>query len=180
MALCEECKVREATVLYVEIVDGVKVVKHLCDVCAEKASLGLPRKKKKKKVEPIFNIKPSTIKGMFQRSYEEKKNLHCKHCGMTWEYFKRAGKFGCAYCYESFFENLQGYLRKLHGTYEYRGRAYRKAGIKTESIIEEKLLLEKELRQAVENEDFEKAAKIRDKIKELNEKITQNKSSDSH
>lgn len=172
MALCEECKMREATVLYVEIVDGVKAVRHLCDVCAEKLSLGLPQEKRgQKKSDALFNIKPSSIKGIFQREYKEKTHLHCKHCGMTWEYFKKTGKFGCAYCYEAFFENLKGYLKKIHRTYEYRGKPYKKTGINVENIIEEKLVLEKELKQAIETEDFERAAKLRDRIKELNEKI---------
>ena len=179
MALCEECKVREATVLYIEIVDGTKVVKHLCEICAEKLSLGLPKEEKKKKTDKLFNIKPSSIKEMFSSPVEEKKNLQCQHCHMTWEYFKKTGKFGCAYCYEAFYENLKGYLKRIHGTYVYHGRPYRRKSVPVENIIEEKLSLERELKEAVESEDFERAAKLRDRIKELNEKIVKQESGKS-
>ena len=48
-----------------------------------------------------------------------------------------------------------------------------------ENIIEEKLSLERELQEAVESEDFERAAKLRDRIKELNEKIVKQESGKS-
>jgi protein arginine kinase activator len=65
----------------------------------------------------------------------------CETCGLTYREFKESGRLGCTKCYESFREQLSPLLRRIHGS--------------------------KELAVAIDREEFEKAAELRDKLKDL-------------
>lgn len=96
----------------------------------------------------------------------EPREANCEICGMSFEDFRRTGKMGCNNCYNNYGERLKPVLKRLHGNYEHKG----KAPARISKILEASRELErlKELLgKAVQDEEYEKAAEIRDKIKEM-------------
>ncbi len=90
----------------------------------------------------------------------------CARCGSTLAEFRETGRVGCADCYEALGEPLRELVRRLHGSAHHTGKAYQAPGAvapgPTEGISE----LKERLRQAVEREQFELAAALRDRLKD--------------
>lgn len=151
--LCEKCKSREATTHYMETVNGVKKEIHLCNECA--------------KQEGFDNLGfsfPSIFSGLFKDDYfaplkEEKK---CPTCNMTLSEFSRTGKVGCPDCYTTFENEFRPILLKMQKGDRHKGEQPKSKPKKAVTID----TLKAELKEAVKQEDFEKAAVLRDKIKE--------------
>ena len=97
--------------------------------------------------------------------------LSCESCGLTFEEFARQGRFGCGECYKAFRQRLEMIMRKIHGASLHRGRAPISEVVPVEGDgaipVKEEERLEAELKKAVEAEDFERAAEIRDKLKTI-------------
>jgi protein arginine kinase activator len=167
--LCEDCNKLEADTQFVEIIDGRKVVRNLCSKCAERRAMGLG---KGKVDEPLIKIKPPQ-KEKIEEEIKEKEGLVCPGCGMTYEEFKKVAKFGCAKCYDAFETNLLKIFKEIHGSNTYRGRPYKRDS-ESAGLVKRKRELEKALEIAIKNENFEDAAKIRDELKELQEKLKWN------
>ncbi len=161
--LCERCKIREAQVTFVEVIGGTKKVLHLCSICAEKLSLGVPEEKGK--LSQDFHQPEETRPSEPEGKGEE---LICKNCGMSFSDFQKTGRLGCAECYNAFGEKLREFLEEIHGSAEYRGRSY--AVSKEESRRFQKAReLQLKLKKAIEEENFEEAARIRDELKKIKE-----------
>jgi protein arginine kinase activator len=97
----------------------------------------------------------------------------CEHCGITWAEFRQHGLFGCEHDYDLFEKDLTPLLQRAHeSATHHTGKVPTRAGAaagpglpkKRKSIDLSKL--KKELQRAVENEDYERAAQLRDAIKE--------------
>lgn len=105
----------------------------------------------------------------------QSQELKCPSCGRTFSEFKKAGKFGCANCYASFGSKVEPILRRVHaGNTKHTGRIPKRSG----KYIQQKQLIsshKEELKQLIEEEEFEKAAVLRDKIRELEKENQQNK-----
>ena len=180
--LCQNCGKREANVRYTQIINGVKKEFRLCSECAQE--LGMDS------VEiPDFPINFKTFIGNFFNDYVENEYMptlsdsiiKCKKCGMTYNDFIKTGMFGCDECYETFEGPINSLLKSLHGTTKHIGRKPKKIGdasetksVKKDSKIKEKdekidkeKELQKQLEQAIKDERYEDAAKIRDEIKKL-------------
>mgnify|MGYP000152990068 FL=1 len=172
--LCELCHMRPATVHFTNIVNNQKVEMHICEQCAnEKAQFGF--------VFPSFS---TSLNGLitellgfdidsgnspkFQNQYLETltRRKQCEKCGMTMEEFLKVGKVGCSNCYTAFEEKLNPLIRRLQGSVKHNGKVpdnvARKASV-NKKIEELKELLNK----AIEREEYEKAAELRDQIKSL-------------
>ena len=94
--------------------------------------------------------------------------LRCAACGSTLRDFRESGRLGCAQCYESFETHLRDLLRRLHGSSQHVGERYGPpAGAGSADPRLQLLDLKEQLRRAVENENFELAAELRDRIKVL-------------
>ncbi len=166
--LCQDCNQNESTVHLTQIVNNKKLVLNLCKDCAEKRGFHSPVEAKAfplaELVTGMVGPKASTTKGG-RRSTKVKK---CPACGMTFADFGKSGRLGCGKCYQTFHLELTDLLRKIHGSPKHRGKGMI---IETEQIkpLKEETRLREELKQAVENEEFEKAASLRDQIKSLTE-----------
>ena len=150
---CQKCKKRKAEVEFVEIVEGEKKVKKLCKVCAQEEATGISS-------SPIIPVK--------KREKEiGEENKICPNCGLSlFEFFKKT-KVGCEYCYDAFGNSITKLIQKIHGTVLHRGKKYvPKYRITREFKMR---LLERALKDAVEREEFERAAKLRDMLKNLKE-----------
>jgi protein arginine kinase activator len=81
--------------------------------------------------------------------------------------FRATGRWGCARCYTTFEAGMRDLLRRVHGSAKHVGKAYRPP--KTEMMERSAQLgeLRERLRRAIESEQFELAADLRDRIKVL-------------
>ena len=173
--LCQNCGKNEVSFHYTQIVNGVKKEIALCDEC--KSKLGL--------VSLDFNM-PIDFSSFLGEFFEDEdmlqafnpiEKLKCNNCGLTFDNFVKDGKFGCSNCYSVFEEKIDSILKNLHGSSIHTGRKGKlitggnnlkeeneKEIIKPEDNITK---LKRDLKQAIKEEKYEEAAKIRDEIKKI-------------
>ena len=163
---CQDCGDRESQVHFTKIINNEKVDLKLCKECAAKRGFH----------SPLDNIPfplANFLAEMMGEQAQDKgtrsiktPDLVCPECGLTFDEFSSQGRFGCGQCYQTFRDRLQGLLRKIHGSSLHRGNLPPLLSDEGDAIKEQERL-EDELRRAIEAEDFERAADLRDKIKSL-------------
>jgi protein arginine kinase activator len=154
------CGTREATVRYAEVVDGTSTTWHLCEECAgERGVAGT--------LSPLAGPLVSILMGLLEGSVGEGKSAaapSCPKCGLTYEEFRRSGRLGCATCYEAFRRELKPLLRRIHGSAEHSGSM--PSAVEGDYRLRRDLArLKAELAAAVGDEDYERAAELRDAIR---------------
>lgn len=164
--LCQRCGEKEATIHLTKIVNGKKTEVHLCEDCAKKTehlNLASDPFSFQNLLADILNPNVASISS-------EKEELKCKNCGMTYKEFTENGLFGCSECYEQFSDKIERLTKRIHGSTEHVGKVPKRRGgkLRKEKEIEE---LRTEMQKAVERENFEKAAELRDKIHELEDQL---------
>ncbi|MBR4296480.1 MAG: UvrB/UvrC motif-containing protein [Clostridia bacterium] len=172
--LCEKCKKNNASVFYEENINGKGRSYALCQTCAEelKKSGELPSENLFESFgfsSPITQLHDSLFGSLFSLG-EQSMHLNapksCSACGSTLRDLQKNGKAGCGECYKTFSSELEPTIRSIHGNARHTGRvpeAYREKHARYNEIK----MLRQELKDAISKEDFEKAATLRDKIKEL-------------
>ncbi len=158
--LCQKCKKHTATVHLTEIVNNEKREKHLCEQCA--AQEGITSGKVQ---EPINQLVAKFV--LAQSEARELSQLTCPECGMTFLQFRNGGLLGCPNDYDVFRDALTGLLEKAHeGRLQHVGKI--PGGRENKHKRQHELMtLRRELQDAVDLEDYERAAMLRDKIKEV-------------
>ena len=161
--LCQNCNKEQASVHYKQVVNGAITEFHLCAHCAEEKGYG-----------EIFNIAPSNLgfgldsllSHMMGGRDSRRGTDSCPLCGATADDISRQGRVGCARCYEQFADMLIPYIRRIHGNTSHTGRIPESA---TDELKVKRQLdsLRGELQKAIELQEFERAAGLRDEIKEL-------------
>lgn len=168
--LCEYCGRREATVQYIQIINGNRQELHLCSKCG--SELGVDD----------FNM-PIDLSNFFGEIFGDynipllntEKKLVCENCRTSFDEFLNTGKMGCANCYKTFEKKLIPILKRLQGGTEYLGDSNRDTTIGKLSLKEENkgkdqiTILEEKLKKCIKDENYEEAAKFRDKIKAIKE-----------
>lgn len=161
--LCEDCGKKAASVHVTQIVNNKKTVLNLCLDCAKKHGF-------ENGLSPGSFTLSNFLAGIIQESEAESTKpvpkLKCPGCGLSYEEFRQGGRLGCNRCYETFFDNLKDLLRRIHGSNEHVGKVPRPAQEKFMTRKELKRL-QLEMKRAVEREEFEKAAHLRDQIRKL-------------
>ena len=165
--LCEKCKKNTATVCVTTIINGDKTVKNLCPECAEQEghlNMTIP-------FDQDFswqNLWP-TIFSLGQGDLPRgKSNQSCPYCHLSFQEFAKGGRLGCSHCYETFQSSLASILSRVQGSEQHTGKfPKRLAGVK--GIERQIQALRGQLQQAIEVENFELAATLRDEIKGLQE-----------
>jgi protein arginine kinase activator len=89
----------------------------------------------------------------------------CTGCGMTFSDFAKSGRFGCGRCYTTFRPQIVKMLSKVHGATAHKGQMPSPTKVDLVSETSKETQLERDLRDAIAEEDFEKAARIRDQIR---------------
>jgi protein arginine kinase activator len=164
--LCDLCSKNPATVHLTEIVDSQMKELHLCEECARQKSI---------QMEQEFGL-ADLLAGLseFGKPKEEKEiiKLKCPACNLTYADFKKIGRLGCSECYTTFRRYLSSLLKRIHGSNRHLGKTpTRLARItKKKTGVQE---LRNKLQKAIELEEFEEAARIRDQIKELEKRQRQ-------
>ena len=168
---CDNCN-KPATVHLTEIRNGKKIEKHLCEQCAAQSE-GLPAAKQHM---PINELLQNFV--MVHSGIQKEMGVTCEQCGMTWAEFRQNGLFGCERDYDIFEKDLSPLLQRAHeGATHHVGKSPARAGSGSSAsqapARKKKTLdltkLRKELQRAVEMEDYERAARLRDQIKEAEE-----------
>jgi protein arginine kinase activator len=168
--LCHECQKRPATVHLTQIINDEQSVQHLCEQCArEKGEFHFD-------AQPPFSIH-NLLAGLMNIDAQPAgqvigypAKIQCENCGLTYAQFGQIGRFGCSRCYHTFGERLLPLMRRIHGSTQHVGKVPVRAGgaVKLRRSIEE---LRTELHELIKQEEFEQAAVLRDKIRNLEEKI---------
>ena len=164
---CDVCGKNAATVHLTEIIDEQMNELHLCEECARTKSAAM---------EQQFGLS-DLLAGMvdFQKpanKEEELINVKCPSCGLAYADFKKIGRLGCGECYNVFRAYLAPLLKRIHGSNQHIGK--NPAKIKTVVRLSKKktglLELKSQLQKAIREEAFEEAARLRDQIKEIENK----------
>ncbi len=165
--LCEKCGKNEATVMYKESINGKKSSYALCAECA--SQLGVFESAKKISADPFENMNSlfGTLFGLSpyksHTAVEEKK---CSLCGATFRELAAEGMVGCPNCYREFADELSATIAKIHGSSHHTGGAPSEFAADRERK-REIADAERALKEAVAAEEYEKAALLRDKLREL-------------
>lgn len=171
--LCEKCQEREATIIYTEIINGVKNEHSLCSECARDMDFG---------DELPFAELLAGILGAYAAENEKREDtmeqVVCPSCKMSYRDFIRHGVFGCEDCYNVFEPLIEGNIKKIQGNNIHTGKRPRynkgmemKAKITEKEAVSEKIeVLQEKLKEALKEEDYEEAAKLRDEIRALKER----------
>ena len=161
--LCQIFNKKQATVHLTEIINEQMTELHICELCAKAkgiAGLGQPFGLQDL-LAGLVDFGTPVTPGKGKKTVDK-----CPNCKMTYEDFRKTGRFGCSKCYETFKESLEPLLKKIHGSVQHLGKSPMTSG---EMFNKKKELQEFQLRlqRAIQAEAFEDAAKIRDKIKEI-------------
>lgn len=158
---CEKCGENEANIHMKNIFNGNVVEYHICQACAK--SSGLVGTQGDISIDSILK----GVLGVAEADLDkpELKKI-CAGCNTCYEDFKSRGRLGCDRCYETFREELRPMLENMNKSSRHIG----KVPSRLEGDVKKRLSIERlkrEMEEAVKSEDFESAADIRDKIKEL-------------
>ena len=158
--LCEICSKKEATVHLTEIVNDQVTKLNLCEDCA---------REKGAEMEEHFGLS-ELLAGLTDIGTtvepETAITTKCPNCGLSYQNFRKIGRLGCSVCYDAFKKELVPLLKRIHGADRHIGKVPLRVGktVKdTRTLQDLKLQLDK----VIEQEEFEEAARLRDKIKEL-------------
>lgn len=165
--LCQCCGKRTATTHIKAVVNGKLTQYHLCASCA-----------KEQGYTDLFNgwgfnsLLGSVLEaGNRENATEER----CPVCGASFQELSQTGKIGCAECYHTFRRQLLPVIQRIHGTAHHKGKVPGSSALRISDLnhtivpvvkgsLEEKKRL---LKKAVEAQDYEQAAVLRDEIKEM-------------
>lgn len=179
--LCDRCQKRDAKILYTEIINGIKKEQHLCEECAADYT-SFQMEKPLMNSELTLNDLLSTLLEAYNSSGEKhkgdnKQDILCGHCHTSYEEFLQKGRFGCAECYRSFHKELGKTLKGIQGSEVHTGKRPRGYVSSTDRILQgftESERLSLKLQEAIEKEEFEEAARLRDLIRQLKKEETNN------
>lgn len=172
--ICEKCNKKEAVTHIRQNINGVQTEMHLCEDCAKEFN-GLFENEYGKFFSNFgFGI-DSMLGSMFGQDFLPDNLISdaspkCPLCGATLNSIRKTGNAGCSKCYEVFGKHFMPLIQRIHGKTTHNGRvpASAKGIIETKNKLNE---LEKNLKYAIEAQEFEKAAELRDEIKNLKEKM---------
>jgi len=159
--VCESCGDREAVIHLTEIKNNQMSMTHLCEQCA--AAKGVETAEG----PPNFPLTDflAQIGDLAEQSPSGEST--CAFCGMTFAAFRETGRLGCPHCYASFEGHLRGLLRRIHGGTQHVGKVYLPLDPTASERAKRLEGLRRRLQRAVDSEDFERAAEIRDLIRSL-------------
>lgn len=154
--ICRKCGRNEAKVHHVVVENNEVYEWHLCNECA---------------VGEGFGVDDSDIGPARDEDLGNKKdNPICGDCGMSLADLRRTRRIGCAKCYEKFSDLLIRLLEKYHGSSYHIGRIPENLDDSGSSDSSPGVNLHKELEAAIATENYEKAAELRDRIRDIEEK----------
>ncbi len=158
--LCEKCKLNEATVFFQQTINGETKEHFLCPVCASLSYSDMS----------FQNLFQGFLNNFVNKNGIEldKPNAPTKKCSCGYSYndIKNIGKLGCKNCYTTFKTELDEIIRSFQGAGNHTGKTPKRQF--DNIVLEKKLdLLKIKLKQRIQSEEYEEAAKIRDEIRKI-------------
>lgn len=174
--LCKNCGKKQASIYYKQTINGKTKEYALCEDCAEKLKKSGELDIKMPSVWDMHDYSLGLddlfgINGLLSSPFESVKSVRtekkkCSLCGSTFDDLVKNGKVGCAKCYEIFADELRRTIESIHGKEQHTGRAPKRIKAK-ESKTNKLNALRAELKTAIEKQEFEQAAVLRDEIRKL-------------
>ena len=167
--LCNECGKNPATIHIVTVFGDKQKGEDLCQECWQKRNAkilgGLNLN--------VGELLSQLLTGSAPEPREEKPDLVCPSCGMTYKEFSKTGHLGCAKCYEAFGTQLKSTLKSVHGHTHHVGKVpeYLETELRAQRELQE---ARRQMEECIKNEEFERAAFLRDKIRALEAEIREN------
>lgn len=160
---CDVCKTNEATVFLTQIVEGKMQKVNLCDSCSKAKGVD----------DPTGFALADLLLGLGAAQEIEKSSgsEKCPACGFSQADFKKTGRLGCAQCYQTFGEGLGSLLKAMHKGTSHVGKLPARLAAALQLGAQMKTL-QRELERAVAEENYESAAELRDKIKNLENELS--------
>jgi len=165
--LCQKCQKNPATVHMQQFIHGMKTELHLCQECTFKIE-------NPEMAISFENIFKGFLDQLQLKYFGNVQNANvtpmvaapCSRCKMTYDEFKSGGKLGCETCYQSFSNEVSALLKNVQGSTRHEGKYPRRlgAGLRNKRQTDD---LRASLKKAIEEENFEEAAKLRDEIRAL-------------
>lgn len=162
--LCCICKEKEATVHLTQIAGDKMQKVDLCEECAKTKGVNDPTG---------FSLADLLLGLGASQEIEQASGgveLKCPRCGFTQADFKKAGRLGCPDCYKTFSDALDGLLKTMHKGTRHVGKVPESLR-RSRDLSDRLALLHQKLSKAVEEEDFEEAAILRDEIKQTTARL---------
>ncbi|MEK4231173.1 UvrB/UvrC motif-containing protein [Solibacillus sp. FSL H8-0538] len=172
--ICEHCKQRHANVTVTQVQSGQKFERHYCEVCA--AQFHPFQFEVKEEPVSLQQLVSNWLNVPFPKNVQEekqnpdKKLLSCPSCGFTYRHFLNKGRFGCAQCYETFRDQLPNVLKRLQAGTKHIGKADGEQ-LHIGQWLQQIAAIREQMKQAIAEEQFEEAAKMRDEIRMLESRV---------
>ncbi|MGO4369933.1 UvrB/UvrC motif-containing protein [Paenibacillus sp. 2TAB19] len=168
--ICQECGKRPATLHFTKIINGEKTEFHICESCAREKGEGIPGSPNSFSIHSLLSGLLDFESTGGHNFANQQHAIRCEECGLTYTQFSKIGRFGCSACYQQFADKLDPLLKRVHGSTVHMGKIPKRSGgqIQCKREIEQ---LRRDLQAQIEQEEFESAAKLRDRIRELERKI---------
>lgn len=163
--LCCICKEREATVHLTQIAGDKMQKVDLCEECAKTKGVNDPTG---------FSLADLLLGLGASQEMEQAAGgteLKCPRCGFTQADFKKAGRLGCPDCYKTFADGLESLFKSMHKGTRHVGKVP-ESRRQSRDLSERLKNLQKKLAKAIEDENFEQAANLRDEIKEMSARLS--------
>ncbi len=162
---CQKCE-RAATFHITDLTGDELLALHLCPECAreylqpedETESLAAPT---------LTGVLEQQLK--LEQTAEDLKELdsrQCPVCGISFYEFRQEGRLGCPHDYVFFGDELEPLLVNVHGANQHIGKKPKRGSTNTESQTE-LIRMRREMKDAIESEDYEEASRLRDSIREI-------------
>lgn len=160
---CQKCD-KLATFHITDLSDGQLLALHLCQDCVQDY---LQPEKKIKKAPVVTNIITKQLKiGQTAEELAELDEKECPICGISFYEFRQGGRLGCPNDYVYFLAELEPLLNNVHGSIEHTGKRPVRGEHDTQPQTE-LIRLRREMKEAVDCEDYELASELRDRIKSV-------------
>jgi protein arginine kinase activator len=158
---CEQCRER-AVIHLTQIVNEQVTTLHLCERCAAEKGVESPGSQPK---TPLGTFLAAMGQELPEQVPAPRAGDNCPRCGGSLQDFRESGRLGCPECYRSFEVPLRDLLRRLHGSTHHMGERYSDKEPAIPNEPRQAAELREQLRLAVETENFELAAELRDRLR---------------
>lgn len=167
MTLCEKCQEARATVHQIQVLGDEVTHVPLCESCASEGVFGDTGDGPA--LQDVLSSLPART---------DADEMVCSGCGRTYDEFTASGTLGCARCYVAFEDQLGPLIHRIHGADRHVDDETASTGLGKVSREQKLQVLEKRLEESVKQENYEEAARLRDRISELKEENSPERFSD--
>lgn len=165
--LCDDCRERPAEVHLTSIENEDMRTLHLCLTCAGRRGLEASEQVGEGGDKPPLVDFLAQLGKTGAAAPAAAPPEPCPFCGTAPSDFRESGRVGCSQCYVHYEAQLRSLLRRIHGSAQHAGKLYVSESSDLTDRLGRLTSMRRRLRRAIETEDFETAAELRDLIHEL-------------